>query len=270
MVLSPATPDHAPAIAALIRPLAQDFLVTPDNPAAGPFWASVDEAAEHGYIASPRYAYTVAMQAGRLVGAAATVPAMSWLTPRLADLLPHAEPALVARLVALARPLQRDKGQPLLAAGERWQHLFLLERGALRLYYLDRHGAEWNKNFVFEGQPLWPVTHALRERPVDFFIAALEPARLHALPLDALDRLLADAPDWQALRLQALQQLLDEKLWREHLFLQCDAAARYQALRNARPAWCERIPLRHQASWLGITDVSLSRLRAAAAPPVRA
>lgn len=100
---------------------------------------------------------------------------------------------------------------------------------------------------MFEGQPLWPATHALRERPVDFFIAALEPARLHAL-----------------------QRLLDEKLWREHLFLQCDAAARYQALRNARPAWCDRIPLRHQASWLGITDVSLSRLRAAAAPPVRA
>lgn len=45
--------------------------------------------------------------------------------------------------------------------------------------------------------------------------------------------------------------MLDEKLWREHLFLQCDAAARYQALRNARAAWYERIPLRHQASWLG-------------------
>ncbi|MFN6998000.1 MAG: Crp/Fnr family transcriptional regulator [Aquincola tertiaricarbonis] len=191
---------------------------------------------------------------------------MSWLATRLATLLPQTPAALRGQLAACARPVQLDKGQPLLRAGTRWRHLWLLEGGALRLYYLDRHGAEWNKNFAFEGQALWPLTPTLRDGPADFFIAALEPARLHALAMDDIQPLLAGQPDWQLLQQQALQQLLDEKLWREHLFLQCDAASRYRALRAARPAWCERIPLRHQASWLGITDVSLSRLRAAWPP----
>lgn len=104
------------------------------------------------------------------------------------------------------------------------------------------------------------ASQSLRHR-LDFFVAALEPARVHALAMADVQDALAAEPDWAALQLQALQQLLDEKLWREHLFLQCTPAQRYLALRAARPAWCERLPLRHQAAWLGITDVSLSRLR---------
>lgn len=68
MPLRPAIPADAPAIAALIQPLAQSFLVTPDDPAAAPFWQSVGEAAERGYIESPRYRFTVAEQQGALVG----------------------------------------------------------------------------------------------------------------------------------------------------------------------------------------------------------
>lgn len=186
---------------------------------------------------------------------------MSWMEHRLLQMLPRASAALRRQLVALVQSVTLDKGQLLLPAGTRWQHLWWVEQGALRLYYLDRQGAEANKNFMLEGQCLWPVTPRLRDEPADFFIAALEPTRVHALAMADAQALLADEPDWGALQLQALQQLLDEKLWREHLFLQCTPAQRYLALRAARPQWCQRLPLRHQAAWLGITDVSLSRLR---------
>lgn len=175
---------------------------------------------------------------------------MSWFASRLADLLPQVPAALREQVATRTRALELAKGQLLLSAGAPWQHLWHVERGALRLYYLDREGAESNKNFVFDGQLLWPITRRLRGEPVNFFIAALEPSRVHALAMDDIDALLAGEAGWTALRLDALQQLLDEKLWREHLFLQCDATERYSALRAARPTWCERIPLRHQASWL--------------------
>lgn len=68
MPLRPAIPADAPAIAALIQPLAQSFLVTPDDPAAAPFWESVSEAAERSYIECPRYRFTVAEQHGALAG----------------------------------------------------------------------------------------------------------------------------------------------------------------------------------------------------------
>ena len=186
---------------------------------------------------------------------------MTWLERQLRQLLPRAPERLLQQLARRARAHTLDKSQVLLPAGTRWQHLWWVEQGALRLYYIDRQGAEANKNFMFEGQCLWPVTPRLRDEPVDFFVAALEPTRVQALPMADVQDVMADQPDWAALQLRALQQLLDEKLWREHLFLQCTPAQRYLALRAARPAWCERLPLRQQAAWLGITDVSLSRLR---------
>lgn len=187
---------------------------------------------------------------------------MNWLDNRLHELLPGLSPARLRELGAAAVRLDLVKGAQLLAAGEHWRHLWLIERGALRLFYLGADGAESNKNFYLDGQLLWPITHKLRTEPVGFFVASVEASAVHALRMEHLEALIGAEADWTALKLQALQQLLDEKMWREQMFLQGDAAQRYQQLRMVRPQWSERIPLRHQASWLGITDVSLSRLRA--------
>ena len=66
-----------------------------------------------------------------------------------------------------------------------------------------------------------------------------------------------------ALRLErrTLATLLDDKMRREQQFLQLSAAERYQSLLQEHPDWLHRIPLHHLASWLGVTDVALSRIR---------
>jgi hypothetical protein len=56
--------------------------------------------------------------------------------------------------------------------------------------------------------------------------------------------------------------LLDGKMQREQEFLQLSARQRYELLLRQHPAWAERLPLRHLASFLGMTDVTLSRVRA--------
>jgi CRP-like cAMP-binding protein len=187
---------------------------------------------------------------------------MDWLAGRIAQLVPGLGGDLLHQTLALTRRRTLARGEGLLAAGEAWRDLWLVERGGLRLYYLDHDGAESNKNFFLEGQLLWPITPTLRDRPVSFFVAALETTDIHQLDHALLSALLRDLPGWTALQLQALQGLLDEKMWREQMFLQCDAQERYRLLLAARPQWGERIALRHLASWLGMTDVSLSRLRA--------
>lgn len=68
-------------------------------------------------------------------------------------------------------------------------------------------------------------------------------------------------PAWSALVQQTLAALLDDKMRREQQFLQCTATQRYQALCSERPDWLAQVPLRHLASYLGITDVALSRIR---------
>jgi CRP-like cAMP-binding protein len=170
-------------------------------------------------------------------------------------------PPAVAGLCQAARPTNLRKGGALLREGERWQHLWWLERGALRLYYLDRQGQAANKNFYLDGAMLWPITPELREAPVHFWVEALEPCRVWTLPWDGWAAATEGFAPWRALEHRVLAALLQDKMAREHAFLQLSAAERYTALQAEHPDWPPRIPLRHLASWLGITDVALSRIR---------
>ena len=64
-----------------------------------------------------------------------------------------------------------------------------------------------------------------------------------------------------ALEHRVLCALLDGKMQREQEFLQLSARQRYASLLEQHPEWADRIALKHLASYLGVTDVSLSRLR---------
>ncbi|MDZ3824500.1 MAG: GNAT family N-acetyltransferase [Pseudoxanthomonas sp.] len=68
MIIRPATPDDARAIAALIAGFQRELTVDPDGAGAEGFLASVSEAAERRYLASPRYRFLVAERAGALAG----------------------------------------------------------------------------------------------------------------------------------------------------------------------------------------------------------
>lgn len=170
-------------------------------------------------------------------------------------------PQAAQAAAAAARCVDAEAGQPLLRAGDAWGSLFWVERGALRLFYLDRQGQASNKNFHLDGALLWPLTPALAGQPVNFWIEALLPTRCWACPWPAWREATAQWPAWQALERGTLAALLDDKMRREQQFLQCTATQRYQALCTERPDWLARIPLRHLASYLGITDVALSRIR---------
>lgn len=170
-------------------------------------------------------------------------------------------PRAAGHLCRQARPADLARGEALLREGESWQHLWWLERGALRLYYLDRDGQAANKNFYLDGALVWPITPALRGAPVPFWVEALETSRVWALPWSDWTAAMSGFAPWQALEHRVLAALLQDKMAREQAFLQLTATGRYLALRAEHPDWLARIPLRHLASWLGVTDVALSRIR---------
>ena len=165
-------------------------------------------------------------------------------------------------LAAQGRRQLLRPGQALLRPGDAWRWACWVERGALRLYYVDVAGHESNKNFHLDDALIWPITPQLRSQPVSFHVDAMEATVLWCVDMAALEAAVGPLASWSALRLQALTALLDDKMARERAFLQDDAQQRYEALLRERPAWASRIPLRHLASYLGMTDVSLSRLRA--------
>lgn len=182
------------------------------------------------------------------------------LCSHLQNALGPLPPALV-RQASGAQSRSLTHGEALLRAGELWSDLWWVEQGSFRLFYLDRQGRDANKNFYLSGAMLWPITSALARTPSQFWVEALEPGRVWTLPWAAWQTATEGYAPWHTLERQVLAHLLQDKMNREQQFLQNTATERYQALLASHPDWARSIPLRHLASYLGVTDVALSRIR---------
>ena len=185
---------------------------------------------------------------------AALIGTLSQLVPAL--------PAL--QVEALARGFSRltlTKGGTLLRQGDVWRQALWLERGTLRLYFTRRDGREFNKNFFLDGGLLCPLTPAMWGAPSLFAIGAVETTTVWRADATAWRTQLDAHGAWAPLCTELLARLVSHKLQREHDLLTLDARQRYAAFVAREPQLAERIPLLHLASYLGITDVSLSRIR---------
>jgi CRP-like cAMP-binding protein len=179
----------------------------------------------------------------------------------LAAALGLGEGAVVDDVGALFRSTPVHKGDALLAQGETWQHAFLIESGALRLYFVRRDGREFNKNFYIDGALICPLTPAMWAAPSLFGMASLGAGTVWRADATAFRAVLDRHAAWEPLQRELLARLVTHKLQREHDLLALDGRRRYQAFCARHPHLMDRVPLVHLASYLGLTDVSLSRIR---------
>lgn len=189
------------------------------------------------------------------------------LAALLAGLLPHLP---VDRIEAAARhlaprfhPLQVPPKVALLRQGEVWQRAFLIQSGLIRMHFVDREGHEFNKNFYAEGSLICPIAPAMWSQPSLFGIHTIEATRCWVADAAAWRTGLDEHGLWRELQAELLARLLTGKLQREHDLLALDGRQRYRAFDQRFPGLAGRVPLKHLASFLGMTDVSLSRLRRA-------
>lgn len=152
------------------------------------------------------------------------------------------------------------KNSPVLRQGETWNQVFIIKQGLLRMHFLRKDGREFNKNFFIENQLLCPLTPAMMSSPSLFGISCIEASEIECCPMDKFTSYLS-ATEWLHIQHELLSRLLDRKLQREHDLLALSSRQRYQKFCELNPGLAKRVPLTHLATYLGITDVSLSRLR---------
>ena len=152
------------------------------------------------------------------------------------------------------------RGTAVLRQGENWGHALLIESGLVRMHFLRNDGREFNKNFFTENQLLCPLTPLMISSASLFGITCIEASRIWRCPMSTFTGALS-ATEWLHVQHELLIRLLDSKLQREHDLLALNSRQRYQKFCEHNPGLAQRIPLTHLATYLGLTDVSLSRLR---------
>ncbi|MFK7846939.1 MAG: Crp/Fnr family transcriptional regulator [Rhodothermales bacterium] len=156
-----------------------------------------------------------------------------------------------------------SQSEYLLLPGDTVYELLFVTKGLLRFYYSTLEGAESNKAFIAENTFAGPLAASMLDLPVVYGVQALEETTLLVANYNAFVALFEHAPAFERLGRKFAEQLLMRKELRMRSLLQQNARERYIDFVAHHPDLIQRIPQYHIATYLGITDVSLSRLRRA-------
>lgn len=148
----------------------------------------------------------------------------------------------------------------LLRAGETARHAYYIQKGCIRLWFND-NGKDITFQFFFEGQGVSSIESFRTGRPSLFNLETLEPCSLLTISKADFQLLMEQAPGFK--------ELIEESLYKrlEHYFalflsrIRDTPRQRYLRLLGEHPEIIQRVPQHYIASYLGITPVSLSRIR---------
>ena len=147
----------------------------------------------------------------------------------------------------------------LVKQGSLARHIYFVDKGALRSYYF-RDGNEVTTWFTFENNFAASFYSFISGEPSFETIELLEDSVLYGLSFNDLNALTQQYPEINHLYRKVLELnfVIQEKKLAERYEL---AGDRYQDLISNNPHILQRVTLGYIASYLGITQSTLSRIR---------
>ncbi len=137
--------------------------------------------------------------------------------------------------------------------------------GCLRSFHTDRSGVEHTLHFAIENWWITDSASFLSNSPATRNIVTVEPSELLQISLSSLTKLYEEAPIFERffrILHQNAAMAQDQRILNT---ITLDGRERFETFARKYPALLNRLPQKHIASYLGITPVFLSRIRATAA-----
>ena len=164
-------------------------------------------------------------------------------------------------LAAVLEKLSLPKGHTLVKQDTTGSHFYFIERGLTRTFYL-KDGKEVTDWISAEGSFAVSVISFITRQPDRRIIELLEPSTLLAIHYDELEQLCAQHHDIERLTRRLMSAGLVELQRKFDDLHFATAWQRYQTLISVHPTFIQRVPLGMIASYLGISQETLSRIRA--------
>jgi CRP-like cAMP-binding protein len=182
----------------------------------------------------------------------------------LVQLIHQVSPLSAAAQTALEEAVQFQhlpKNTELLKIGQISQRLYYIQQGLARVYYY-KGDVDITDYFAIDQQFIGAVRSLFSGVPSSKGIQLLEDSDVYAIHIQDFERLCLRFHDVErAGRKLAIFAFLEAQSRLESIqFL--EAKERYLELGKKYPGLVNRAPLKYIASYLGITQVSLSRIRA--------
>jgi CRP-like cAMP-binding protein len=149
----------------------------------------------------------------------------------------------------------------LLREGGRCGFWGFITEGLVRVYSITDAGEEYTNWFVREdGFIVEFLSFYLREPSLEN-VVALEDTVLVCVDYSALQQLYAASPAFEKFARMLYEQSFGEMKKRILHRVHFDAETRYRHFMETQPELLQRVPLKYIASYLSVTDSTLSRIR---------
>jgi CRP-like cAMP-binding protein len=148
----------------------------------------------------------------------------------------------------------------LLREGEVARSMYFVKQGCLRLWF-NKEGKDVTFQFFLEGHAVSSMESFLGGGPSLFSLESIEPTTVAVIGRQDWDRMSEVYPNLRDLFQQIVLKRMENYA---RLFLsriKDSPRERYEELRREHPEMVRRIPQHFIVSYLGITPVSLSRIR---------
>lgn len=182
-----------------------------------------------------------------------------FLTRFLADQYPF--PVEETLLMSEFKLVHVRKNALLLSSGEVCQHAYFIRNGCLRTYFTDGKGEDKTRYIAFENKFVSAFASFITQSPSAECVQALEDSSLLRIRQADFYKLVGTNAIFSTLYRQSLEQAQVFATWRIETMISMTAKERYENLLEQMPQVVSRLSNKHVASFLGITQESLSRLK---------
>lgn len=159
------------------------------------------------------------------------------------------------------QPVEIAKGDHFLQEGTVSNAYLFLASGMMRSYLYDTEGSEVTLQFYSDGSVVFEAASFFLRKPSQENIQTLTDCNGWTLNFDQLNYLFHSIPEFRESGRGILVKSLVGLKMRTFSMINQTAEQRYAALLQSNPEIFQQAPLKYIASYLGITDTSLSRIR---------
>lgn len=180
---------------------------------------------------------------------------------KLQQKFPYLEASHIATVLGMGHFVMLQEGEAFVKTGERSGKAAVVLQGLVRNYTINENGEEVTVLFATEMQPVGSYTSMFFNRPATETTAAVEPSILFAIDYKDFKALAQTDVVIARLHADIMEAALVAAIQRIEDFTEKNPEERYRRLLENHGFLIERAPLKYLASYLGITPVSLSRIR---------
>lgn len=168
----------------------------------------------------------------------------------------------ISEVIKHFKYIKAGKNEVLIKSGDVCRYFYFVLKGCVRTYFNDAEGTEATRYVAFENQFITTMHSFIEQSPSNEYICTVEPSELLAISYKDFELAMSNIPLFKDLYIKQLERTYMTNHGRIEIFLRLNAKQRYEYILQNNKQIIQRLSNKLVAGFLGITQESLSRLKA--------